>query len=162
MLSFLKHVFSFILPVTVLILVPLSIERRFAVEIDIAFLAGDFLLAAGVTGFVICVIMLGRIGRGTLAPWSPTRKLVISGPYAYVRNPMISSVLTILVSESLIFHSSPIAWWAFIFFIINNVYFMLSEEPGLRNRFGEDYTEYKKHVPRWLPRTTPWNPSISD
>jgi protein-S-isoprenylcysteine O-methyltransferase Ste14 len=46
---------------------------------------------------------------------------------------------------------------AFLFFAINHVYFILSEEPGLEKRFGQEYLEYKKNVPRWIPRLKPWN-----
>ena len=42
------------------------------------------------------------------------------------------------------------------FFVVNHAYFIVSEEPGLEKRFGDDYRRYKQHVPRWLPRRTPW------
>ncbi|MEJ0031461.1 MAG: isoprenylcysteine carboxylmethyltransferase family protein [Bacteroidota bacterium] len=79
-------------------------------------------------------------------------KLVIIGPYRYVRNPMISGVFFILIGESLVLHSTSILEWAGLFFLINTTYFILSEEPSLEDRFGEDYRQYKKHVGRWIPR----------
>jgi len=94
-----------------------------------------------------------------LAPWSPTRKLVTNGIYAYVRNPMILGVFIVLIGESLTFHSINIFAWALVFFIINSIYFIVSEEPGLANRFGREYLEYKQNVPRWIPRLNPWMPS---
>jgi protein-S-isoprenylcysteine O-methyltransferase Ste14 len=100
-----------------------------------------------------------RIGRGTLAPWSPTRKLVVGGMYAYVRNPMILGVITVLVGESLMLSSVGILTWAILVFLINTVYFVFSEEPGLEKRFGEEYREYKRDVPRWIPRRKPWRPA---
>jgi protein-S-isoprenylcysteine O-methyltransferase Ste14 len=51
--------------------------------------------------------------------------------------------------------------WAILVFIINTVYFIFSEEPGLQKRFGEEYVEYKKNVPRWIPRLKPWKPMES-
>jgi protein-S-isoprenylcysteine O-methyltransferase Ste14 len=69
---------------------------------------------------------------------------------------MISGVLTMLVGESIFLGSRVIAFWAATFFVINNIYFLISEEPGLERRFGAAYREYKAAVPRWLPRATAW------
>ncbi len=97
-------------------------------------------------------------GEGTPAPWDPPRKLVVRGPYRHVRNPMITSVLAMLLAEALIFRSWPLAGWMALFFLANAVYFPLFEERGLERRFGEDYRLYKANVPRWLPRLAPWEP----
>lgn len=96
------------------------------------------------------------LGQGTPAPWMPPRKLVVAGPYRYVRNPMISGMILILLGESLVFGSFLIFIWTVIFFAGNMIYFPLSEEKNLIKRFGQDYLEYKKNVPRWIPRLTPW------
>ena len=98
-----------------------------------------------------------KIGRGTLAPWDPPKKLVVEGAYRYVRNPMISGVLMVVLGEALIFYSIELFLLFILFFVINHVYFIYSEEPGLIKRFGDDYIEYKKNVPRWIPRLKPWN-----
>jgi protein-S-isoprenylcysteine O-methyltransferase Ste14 len=71
---------------------------------------------------------------------------------------MISSVLLIVLGESLVLASLWLAGLAGLFFAINTLYFIFSEEPGLEKRFGSEYREYKKNVPRWLPRRTPWRP----
>jgi protein-S-isoprenylcysteine O-methyltransferase Ste14 len=47
--------------------------------------------------------------------------------------------------------------WFLLAFGVNHVYFITSEEPGLYKRFGDEYLEYKKNVPRWIPRLTPWS-----
>ena len=91
-------------------------------------------------------------------PWDPTRKLVVAGAYRYVRNPIILSVIILLAGEALFFGSYGIAVLAILFFVINSLYFIFSEEPGLEKRFGEAYREYKKNVPRWIPRWKPWDP----
>jgi protein-S-isoprenylcysteine O-methyltransferase Ste14 len=93
---------------------------------------------------------------GTLAPWDPTQKLVVRGVYRCVRNPMISGVLSILLGETIIFGSVAPFYWFIIFWLINMVYIPLFQEPDLEERFGNDYREYKKHVPRWIPRTSAW------
>lgn len=93
-----------------------------------------------------------RIGKGTLAPWSPAKKLITNGMYRHIRNPMIMGVLIVLTGESLAIVSLKILSWAVIFFVLNTVYFLIFEEPGLEKRFGEEYRDYKRNVPRWIPR----------
>lgn len=100
--------------------------------------------------------LFATIGKGTPAPWNPTTKLIIAGPYCYVRNPMLSSVFILLIAEALYFNSWGIAAWFAVFVTANLFYFPLSEEPGLRKRFGEDYDEYFRNVPRYIPRMKPW------
>jgi len=119
-------------------------------------LAGTLILLLGVSLFVWCVALFARVGRGTLAPWDPTKQLVVVGPYRFVRNPMISAVLIILIGESLFLGSRVLALWTIAFFVINALYFRGLEEPGLERRFGESYRRYKTAVPRWIPRSTPW------
>jgi protein-S-isoprenylcysteine O-methyltransferase Ste14 len=71
---------------------------------------------------------------------------------------MLSGVILFLVAEAILLHSLPVFGWAIAFFVINTVYFMYSEEPHLQTRYGEAYSEYKRHVPRWLPRFKPYSP----
>ena len=118
--------------------------------------AGALVFAIGFALFAWCVLLFARVGRGTLAPWDPTQRLVAVGPYRHVRNPMISGVLLMLVGQALWWRSGALALWAAAFLLINHTYFILSEEPGLERRFGESYQAYRAHVPRWIPRPTPW------
>ena len=118
---------------------------------------GLLLIGAGLALLVKTIRLFATVGKGTLAPWDPTQKLVVEGPYRHVRNPMITAVITILLGEAVFVGSLAITELAVVFFIINYVYFIVSEEPGLVRRFGEDYESYKQHVPRWIPRTTPWD-----
>ena len=153
-----KRLLASLLPISVLLIVPFSIERQWNFASNAFALFGIPLIIAGLTILLATISMFSAIGKGTLAPWSPTQKLVVQGVYAYTRNPMISGVLTVLLGESFLFASTPIFLWFILFFVINNVYFSLSEEPGLLKRFGDEYAEYRKHVPRWIPRLTPWSP----
>jgi len=158
MKNLLKQLVSFILPITVLILVPLSIERNISITYLFAFMLGLPVILMGLFIMAMTISTFIRIGRGTLAPWSPTRKLITGGMYGYVRNPMIMGVLTVLIGESVAILSIAIFMWAVIFFLVNNIYFTLYEEPNLEKKFGNEYREYKKNVPRWIPRTKPIRP----
>jgi protein-S-isoprenylcysteine O-methyltransferase Ste14 len=119
-------------------------------------LAGAALVLAGLALWYRTVALFAREGEGTLAPWDPTRKLVVRGPYRYVRNPMITGVLLVLSGEAALFGSVWIMAWAAAFFAVNAVWFPLAEEPGLVRRFGDEYEEYRRAVPRWVPRSRPW------
>ncbi|AMY09896.1 Putative protein-S-isoprenylcysteine methyltransferase [Luteitalea pratensis] len=104
-----------------------------------------------------CVALFARVGQGTLAPWDPTRRLVVVGPYRHVRNPMITGVALLLAAQALWAGSWILAAWLAIFLGVNHAFFLLVEEPGLVARFGEGYRVYTMHVPRWMPRRTPWH-----
>jgi protein-S-isoprenylcysteine O-methyltransferase Ste14 len=155
-----------VLPFTVAVLIPRSIAQRNAITFHLASNGSEWLQQIGgacvlAVGAVLFVASLRRFiteGRGTLAPWDPPRRLVVSGPYRYVRNPMISGVVFVLFGEALVLRSRPHFVWALLFFAINCVYIPLLEEPMLADRFGADYRTYCRHVPRLIPRLRPWIP----
>jgi len=166
-MTIIRHFIAILLlPFVMTVLVPRWLMSAFAqsdtrwidgtLTATFAHLAGMLILLLGVSLFIWCLTLFARVGRGTLAPWDPTRHLVVAGPYRFVRNPMISGVLIILIGESLYTGSQVIAIWAVVFFLINVTYFRLLEEPGLDRRFGDEYRRYKAAVPRWIPRPTPW------
>ncbi|MFN2636989.1 MAG: isoprenylcysteine carboxylmethyltransferase family protein [Gemmatimonadaceae bacterium] len=154
----------FILPFTVTVLIPLWLARRDGVRLGLGTSGlevtgqgvGGLLLLIGLALFVSSLRRFATEGEGTLAPWDPPRKLVVRGPYRYVRNPMISGVVLVLFAESLLLRSMPHASWALTFLAINAVYIPLLEEPLLHARFGAAYENYRQHVPRLVPRLTPW------
>lgn len=119
-------------------------------------ITGIAFFVSGLFLFLSTNYLFMTIAKGTLAPWSSKQKLVVKGPYRYCRNPMITGVLFILLSESLYFRSTNILLWACFFFFMNTFYFIIVEEPHLQETFGEQYTTYKANVPRWLPRLTPY------
>jgi protein-S-isoprenylcysteine O-methyltransferase Ste14 len=119
---------------------------------------GLALLAVGLVLVVWTIWLFSREGDGTLAPWDPTEKLVVLGPYRHVRNPMISGVAFLLAGEAAVLGSAALALWFTAVAAVNAVYIPLVEEPGLRRRFGADYDAYAANVPRWLPRLSPWGP----
>jgi protein-S-isoprenylcysteine O-methyltransferase Ste14 len=149
-----------ILPFSVTCIIPYLIydQHNRLPETIFFYIIGVILGCCGVVLFFYTVFLFKTIGKGTLAPWSEKQKLVIEGPYRYCRNPMITGVLFILVGEAFFFHSVNIFVWTTVFFTINTVYFLISEEPALYKRFGEEYKQYKMHVPRWIPALRPYRP----
>ena len=141
-----------LLPGTVCVLVPALLLSDAGIAPWPLALVGGSLLALGLGVIAWTVSLFARVGRGTLAPWDPTSRLVVRGPYKYVRNPMISGVIAVLLGEAALFGSLTLLIWAAVVFAVNAVYFPLVEEPGLRLRFGAEYDEYAARTPRWLPR----------
>jgi protein-S-isoprenylcysteine O-methyltransferase Ste14 len=121
-------------------------------------IGGLGLLGVGLFLMVRTISLFINVGHGTLAPWDPPKKLVVRGIYRYVRNPMISGVIAVLLGESIIFGSRPLLIWTIFATVVNMIYMPMSEEPGLAKRFGADYERYRENVPRWIPRLTPWQP----
>ena len=140
-----------------MVVVPAVLVAAYGTDFDVLRLVlGVPLVAGGFTMWVWTVRLFARIGRGTLAPWDPTERLVAAGPYAHVRNPMISAVLAVVLGEALVFGSTAIAFWAAAFAVVTHVFFLAYEEPAVERRFGDEYRRYKAHVPRWIPRRTPY------
>jgi protein-S-isoprenylcysteine O-methyltransferase Ste14 len=114
---------------------------------------GWILLAAGAA---VLVQAFGRFvfeGIGTPAPVAPTQKLVVGGPYRYVRNVMYLAVGATIVGQALIFGSWTLLGYAVAFFVVVAAFVHWHEEPTLRTRFGAEYEEYLRTVPGWWPRS---------
>ena len=158
--SLLRHLRDILLlPFTMSVIVPYLIynPQRVLHEDDLLLnFSGVMVGLFGIFMLSYTISLFGRVGNGTLAPWSPTQKLVVVGPYRYCRNPMITGVFFILVGEAGFFNSVDILRWAGLFFIINTIYFIMKEEPDLEKRFGEEYRNYKENVPRWIPNLRPY------
>jgi protein-S-isoprenylcysteine O-methyltransferase Ste14 len=119
-------------------------------------LGGALLIGAGLGLFVWTVSLFASVGRGTLAPWDPPRRLVVGGPYRHLRHPMIGGVALVLAGEALLSGSPAIAIWLLAFLAVNAIYLPVVEEPALVRRFGADYELYMANVSRWIPRRRPW------
>ena len=162
----LSQIKSLMLPFTALIVVPsamLALTDGFELgwgltpSLDILVtVVGLVIIVGGLYLLISTIRLFATVGRGTLAPWAPPQKLVVAGLYRYVRNPMISGVLLVILGESIAFGSPIIFGWFTLFFIANVAYFRFSEEPGLVKRFGTGYTRYRRNVPCWIPRLKPW------
>jgi protein-S-isoprenylcysteine O-methyltransferase Ste14 len=141
------------LPATATIVVPAVLVAIYGAEVVWWRAAlGAPPIAAGLTLMYRTITLFARVGEGTLAPWDPPRKLVVAGPYERWRHPMITGVALILLGEAIVLGSwAMLVWWA-AFVAVNAVYLPLVEEPRLVRRFGDDYEEYRRRVPRFLPR----------
>lgn len=118
--------------------------------------AAAALIVAGLAPGLESVRRFINVGRGTLVPTAPPERLVVSGLYRYVRNPMYVGVLVALAGEAVLFRSEGVAMEAVLACVGFNLFVWLYEERTLARRYAEEYARYRRHVPRWLPRLTPW------
>jgi protein-S-isoprenylcysteine O-methyltransferase Ste14 len=114
--------------------------------------AGTVLGVVGAAVALWCILTFATIGKGTPAPFDPPRRLVIRGPYRFVRNPMYIGAGLALASAALFYESLPLLGYAALFFLVTHTFVVLYEEPTLRRTFGPDYEAYCRQVRRWLPR----------
>jgi protein-S-isoprenylcysteine O-methyltransferase Ste14 len=107
-----------------------------------------------------CAFAFAWTGLGTPAPIDPPRVLVVNGMYRYVRNPMYFGMALLLIGEWLVWGSNPRGAVEYVAFFAAAVtlFVILYEEPTLRRKFPDDYAEYSRNVPRFLPRLRPWEP----
>ncbi|HEY1494571.1 MAG TPA: isoprenylcysteine carboxylmethyltransferase family protein [Candidatus Solibacter sp.] len=153
-------IFLFIAPGFVAGLVPWWISRwRFGAPllgIPPVRIAGAILLTLGAIGLVDSFARFALKGEGTPAPVFPTRHLVVSGLYRYVRNPMYVSVASAIFGQALIFGNVQLLEYGGFVWLAFHLFVLLYEEPVLRETFGPEYESFCTHVPRWIPRLTPW------
>jgi protein-S-isoprenylcysteine O-methyltransferase Ste14 len=160
---------SLVVPFVVLVVVPgviLLLTSWPRNSWQVSPLANAALPAVGLLFVLLGLVLLSATvrlfsqrGEGTLAPWDPPKYLVVRGIYRHVRNPMHTGVFAVLFGEAFLLRSTAILILAVAGVIIHLFYIPLSEERGLEARFGEAYREYKRNVPRWIPRRRPWTPS---
>jgi protein-S-isoprenylcysteine O-methyltransferase Ste14 len=154
-------IFLVIAPGIVVVYIPWRI-CRWHVEAPLAGIfsfrvLGGLLIAAGLFVLLDSFARFAFRGLGTPAPIFPTRHLVVSGLYRYVRNPMYLAVVSLILGQGLVFGDVRVleygiaVWAAFYLFVL--VY----EEPTLRNTFGSEYEDFCTNVNRWIPRTRPWS-----
>lgn len=117
---------------------------------------GAALIVAGLPVLLDSFARFALQGLGTPAPVMPPERLVVSGFYRYVRNPMYVAVTALIAGQGLLFGSvtvlayGAILWAGFFLFVV------AYEEPALGEQFGDEYQRYRTNVRRWLPRITPW------
>lgn len=113
---------------------------------------GALLVVAAVPVVVDFCLRFVREGHGTPAPFAPPRRLVVSGPYRWVRNPGYVAAVAMIAGEALVLGSGAVLAYAGLVWLACHVLVVAYEEPTLRATFGDDYCAYRRRVPRWLPR----------
>jgi protein-S-isoprenylcysteine O-methyltransferase Ste14 len=109
-------------------------------------------IAAGAALYAWCVWNFAAVGRGTPGPWDAPSRVVATGPYRWVRNPIYLAALLIVAGEAWLFESLPLLAYAGAMAVLFHVFVIGYEEPALRRRFGPAYLEYRRTVRRWVPR----------
>ena len=152
--------FLLIAPGTVAGLVPrwISHWRMQAPLLDFsAFrLVGALLIVAGIPVLLDSFARFALRGLGTPAPVFPTRYLVVSGLYRFVRNPMYVAVVGVILGQGLLLGNVAVlcygilVWFGFHLFVVGY------EERALQRSFGAEYDAFRANVPRWIPRLSPW------
>lgn len=121
-------------------------------QLGVVQFAGMFICALGAAIALWCILAFAAFGRGTPAPFDPPKKLVIRGPYRFVRNPMYIGAGLALAGAALFYQS--LSLWAYTagFLLVMHLFVILYEEPALRRSFGEEYETYCRQIRRWLPK----------
>src|SRR5258705_2764442 len=153
-------VFCVVAPCTVAGLVPWSITgwqlRPPFLGLGLTRGIGAIMILAGVPGLVDAFARFALQGLGTPAPIAPTRNLVVTGLYRYVRNPIYVAVVAIILGQAVLMGDwrlivyVPLLWLAFHVFLLAYV------EPTLYRTSGREHEAFRPAVPRWIPRMTPW------
>jgi len=115
-------------------------------------IAGLVITTIGAAIAVWCVVTFAWIGKGTPAPFDPPRRLVVRGPYRFVRNPMYIGGALALAGAVLFYHSLFLLAYVCIFLLAACLFVLFYEEPTLRRTFGPEYEAYCHRVHRWWPR----------
>jgi len=112
---------------------------------------GLAICAVGAAVALSCVFAFAFIGKGTPAPFDPPRRLVIRGPYRFVRNPMYIGAALAVAGAAFFYRSLALATFVAGFLVVTHLFVVLYEEPTLRRMFGPEYRDYCAHVHRWRP-----------
>ena len=119
---------------------------------------GVLLIVPGVIGLLDSFVRFAVEGLGTPAPVFPTRHLVVTGLYRYVRNPMYVAVVATILGQALVLGNVTLLRYGALIWLAFHLFVLLYEEPTLRATFGPEYRLFCAQVPRWIPRLTPWQP----
>jgi Phospholipid methyltransferase len=88
---------------------------------------------------------------------SPPR-LVVSGFYRHVRNPIYAGFVAILTGQALLFGSAGLLEYTAVAWCTGAAAVRFYEEPTLARKFGAEYQAYRRAVRAWIPRAHPWTP----
>ena len=115
-------------------------------------MTGMIVGAVGAAIALWCIFTFVFVGKGTPALFDPPRRLVVRGPYRFVRNPMYIGAGLALIGAALFYRSSALLAYLLVLWVVTHSLVIFYEEPVLSKKFGPDYESYRGHVRRWLPR----------
>jgi protein-S-isoprenylcysteine O-methyltransferase Ste14 len=148
--------FVAVVPGTVVVFVPWYLSRwKFLLPLlgtDLTRWLGLGLIVAGLPVFVQFLLRFVREGHGTPAPVAPPKRLVVGGPFRYVRNPGYLGGLAMIAGQGFLFGNLDVLAYAALVALAFHLFVVAYEEPTLRRTFGTEYEEYCRTVPRWMPR----------
>ena len=144
-----------VLPAVALQLTGRSVSTLLARPEWLNSLALQLVLIAAIPG-LSAVQEFGKRGFGTPLPYDPTRRLVTSGVYAYVANPMQVSMVLVVLALAFALENLWIAGGGVIAFAYGAGLAAWHENAESKARFGEPWTLYRSHVRAWWPRWRPW------
>ena len=145
--------FTIVVPGTVAGYIPYRLTDRFADRASgpLEWLA-VVVIALGAAIYFRCAWEFAVRGLGTPAPIAPTKFLVTTALHRYIRNPMYVGVALVIVGEAVLFRSLHVLVYAAFMLTAAHTFVVLYEEPTLKRQFGESYEQYRRTVPRWIPR----------
>jgi protein-S-isoprenylcysteine O-methyltransferase Ste14 len=120
-------------------------------------MVGGLLITIGLVILLEAFLRFALKGIGTPAPIYPTRYLVLTGTYRFVRNPMYVAVVSLILGQGLLFSDRHLMEYGLCVWLVMHLFVVLYEEPTLRRSFPDDYADFTANVPRWIPRFTPWD-----
>jgi protein-S-isoprenylcysteine O-methyltransferase Ste14 len=144
--------FTAVVPGTVAVLLPWLVLNGGRQLPGPRFWPALVLIAAGFALYGWCLWLFARLGRGTPGPWDAPRRLVVAGPYRWIRNPIYMGVLLVIGGEAWLFGSWSLTLYGLVAAVLFHLFVLAYEEPTLRRSFPDDYIEYFRTVNRWLPR----------
>jgi protein-S-isoprenylcysteine O-methyltransferase Ste14 len=117
---------------------------------------GGILIVAGAPGIVDSFARFALDGLGTPAPIAPPQKLVVTGLYRYVRNPIYIAVVAVILGQALLFGDLRLLGYGALLWLFFHAWVVMIEEPSLKQTFDAEYERFRSNVPRWIPRLTAW------
>ena len=127
-------------------------------DLDAMRAVGVLLIVAGLPGLVDSFVRFALQGLGTPAPIAPTQNLVVTGLYRHVRNPIYFALVAVILGQAVLFGDQRLLGYGVLMWLGFHAFVVGYEEPELASTFGTEYEEFRAHVPRWIPRLTPWTP----
>jgi protein-S-isoprenylcysteine O-methyltransferase Ste14 len=145
--------FTILVPGTILGYIPYLFTSGFSGSATgpLAWL-GAVVITLGAAIYFRCAWEFAVRGLGTPAPIAPTKYLVTTALHRYVRNPMYIGVFLVLAGEAILFRSLHLVEYMAFFCVVVTLFVRIYEEPTLRRQFGESYEQYRRTVPRWIPK----------